>query len=307
MVGAIIVFWLGATFWLGYREIWVKFVTDSPPELTIDLADEATTVPLPVRWILIRNDKEIGRVETRMVYAPAEDTFELHSNMKQVELVYPIFQPLTLKTTVPKFETMQRVTRGGELREVAGKGEITCAVMSGPLTLYSFNLNTDLRGIVKQDRIHWTVKLGDVSATIDPTPVPTGSVLNPLQPLNRIRGLRPGQRWELTLVDPLADAITAGLPQLLAKMSNEVGVAPQEGIALPKIGGPRVLRAEVLRELREFDKKPYRIIEYHSGEELMGRTWIDEETGKVVRQEAFQMGEHLILQREDLVSRAVTP
>jgi len=309
MVGAIVLFWLASTGYLLHREWWQHYFTDAPPQLTIDLADEATTVQPSTRWLLFRNGKEVGRASTRMNYVPDSDTFELHSELRQVELVYSVLAALTLKAQVPAFNTMQRVTRAGELREVVAEGNLACSAGTGPLSLFDLKMTVNLHGIVMSDqRIHWEIVLdtsmGQFAPQIEPTPVPSGSVLNPLQPLSRIRGLRPGQRWQLTLVDPLSDALAAALPQVM----EQVGGTKMK---LPFSNTPKVLRAQVSTSLQPIEtlKEPLNcwVIDYYAGETLLAKTWVEDGSGRVLRQEAFQLNEHLVLDREDVVTRAVQP
>ncbi|HEY8505473.1 MAG TPA: hypothetical protein VIL46_12895, partial [Gemmataceae bacterium] len=71
-VALILAFWLVTTGWMVRREFWPWFQTDRPPSLGVGLAEEAYTIPIPVRWVLYRNGEEIGRLITLTDYRPED-------------------------------------------------------------------------------------------------------------------------------------------------------------------------------------------------------------------------------------------
>ena len=105
-----------------------------------------------------------------------------------------------------------RVARNGDLRAVSfqfngaanfhglaipGKGSLTGTVHDRALYAHLHAESSLLAG-------------KPIEADLDPVPVSRhGSVLSPLHPVNRIEGLRPGQTWQLPLVDPLKTAFGA--------------------------------------------------------------------------------------------------
>jgi hypothetical protein len=110
----------------------------------------------------------------------------------------------------------------------------------------------------------------------------TSSVLMPLHPVSRIRGLRPGQRWRQPVVDPLRDAF-AVLPGFSG------GVRSLQAQVLPQ---PQALR------LGESDIRCL-VIEFTDDEkELIARTWVEEESELVQQQEAFHSDDHWIMKRD---------
>jgi hypothetical protein len=121
------------------------------------------------------------------------------------------------------------------------------------------------------------------SHTLEPVPVArTGSILNPLHPVNRIKGLRPGQTWRMPLLDPL-DKARGGWEKLLGKNDTtflNARVLPQPQL-LPD--SPRPI--------------PCLVIEYDD-EDIKPRTWVQLQSGLVLRQEATQFGKRLVLQRD---------
>ena len=180
-----------------------------------------------------------------------------------------------------------RVTKEGELREVEATVQIAIGAFKDPF-------KATVTGVVQEHRLkpllHIESPLGDRELQLDAVDVPAHhSMLSPLQPWNRLNHVRPNQRWQITLFDPLSDSISA---------------------ALPGFGGrTRTLEAGV-RESSEddylFDKKnrkiPCIVIEYR-GEDQKALTWIRESDGLVLRQEAIRnektpQEERLVLERE---------
>ncbi|VTR97625.1 hypothetical protein [Tuwongella immobilis] len=318
IVGAILTFWLASAGWLFWREIGARYFLEQPPSLSTDIGDEATTAAPETLWSLHRLEKdgslkEIGRAATKLQYFPEDDTFSLIGRMYQVKLEYPLLGFGTLEVQIPDLNTGNRVTRAGIIRETAAQGKMAIALNLGGVTLPPMQFEADLHGKVVDTTIAWKILVRskdgafgkwEIQPEIPPTAVPSGSVINPLQPLNRIRDLRAGQSWEQSLIDPIADAMQAAVPQLIQEMSKSSGVKPNQ---LPKIDLPiatrPILRARVLSEQRDLLWQGVtdrcRIIEYTAGEELVGRTWVAVENDLVMRQEAFQAGESLIMQRED--------
>jgi hypothetical protein len=152
-------------------------------------------------------------------------------------------------------------------------------------------IKAQVEGQVRQRRFWprcWieTARWGKQEVNIKPVEVSThGTVLNPLHPVNRLAGVRPGQRWRMPLIDPLADA-------LAAKLAEELPAGKM---------GPRFLDAEVLPDVKvlNWDKHdvPCLVIEYRN-DEITARTWVRSSDGLVLRQEADRDGDRLIMQRE---------
>jgi hypothetical protein len=109
-----------------------------------------------------------------------------------------------------------------------------------------------------------------------------GSVLLPLHPVNRIQGLRPGQHWRQPVVDPLADSLA------LFKSLAPAG----EARFLDATVRPR---GQILS--RQGRPTPCLVIDYR-GEEMEARTWVEEDSGLVLRQEVTAEGGHWVMRRE---------
>ena len=108
-----------------------------------------------------------------------------------------------------------------------------------------------------------------------------GSVLLPLHPVNRLTGLSPGQRWQMTVLDPLGDSLAA----------------------LQGGGGElRILRARVRDKPEKFARGRRTsvlclVIDYE-GDDFVASTWVERERGLVLCQEATLGGERWVMYRE---------
>jgi hypothetical protein len=294
-VALILLFWLGTTALVGYREVWPRLFADGPPPIRIDLADEAAQT-LPTRWTVYRGDQKIGTLTTRMEYVPADDTFRSVSTYGQLKFEFGV---ATIE--LPRLETVVRVGRDGELREQHMSGELRAK--AGPLELGK--ASAEVSGAVEGGRLvgRCVVRLppGNPTPTVDrpldPVPVPGGQVLNPMMPVNRLRDVRPGRRWVVREVDPLRDALGVLFREALKQSESKLAAT-----ALPAPGS-RELIAEVRSAPEWLDRKGGErvecwVIEYR-GEEVQARTWVSTADGRVMRQEATGMGEKLRFERED--------
>jgi hypothetical protein len=278
---AVVAFWLATSSWLFYRELWPKMRPGEPPPYTIDLVDEARQHTTPILWTVYRGQKKIGKARSWVSYRDSDDTFELHGAMDRLEL----YRGPLGTVSVQKAANMYRINRDGELRELSA--DIVASV-DVPIAPQAVSLKAHVDGQVQGRRfeprgwVEWPGGRKDLQS--EPVALSAyGAVLNPLQPVNRILDLRPGQRWRMPLVDPLGAAVNAAMP------------------GFPS--GPRVLDAVVLPEIQSLSwdghDVPCLVIEYSGDSDVSARTWVRESDGLVLRQEARQ-GDLLILERDPL-------
>jgi hypothetical protein len=276
VVGFIIAFWLGAVGYLAYRE-WLPWLrADSAPPFTVELADEAA--PQHARWSIWRGDQKIGNLTTRMTYLK-DDSFELFSAIDNLEI-----RQFGVETKVSKLVTSQHVTREGQLRGLSSRLQLWIAAFGQKFEIVAI-VDGEVRDGKLYARCALESPLGGASRVLEPIALESGSMLNPLQPVARVK-VRPGQRWKITNVDPLATAIEASFGQL--RMGR--AVSP-----------PKTLLAEVseARILEHAGKKiSCYVIEYRS-DDAAGSSWVQVDDGKVLRQEVNWSGERMTLLRED--------
>jgi hypothetical protein len=207
----ILSFWLVTLGYVGYRDVWPRLFADKAPAVWIDLSDEATQT-VPVRWAFYLNDDRVGTVTTQMSYEAGTDAFTFATKYRG-DLKRDVFG---YSVKVPEFDMTTTVNRAGELRaqkmvaafqvkalglSLGGKGATDAVVRDGQL-VGNCRLDSDT--------------FGTFEAPFEPAPVPEGQVLNPLQPVNRLRGVRPGMRWVIYEVNPLAEAVN-GIRETVGK------------------------------------------------------------------------------------------
>jgi hypothetical protein len=277
-VAAIVLFWVGMTGWMLYRDVWPWLGPGEPPPFSIDLADEVQAVD--TRWKVIKDDKEKGYAHTNVRYNGRDDTYELNGEFKLWSAGRSGIHAASLADQV--INSMYRVNRQGELRGMEASVKVT---------VLKTEVEVVVKGRVEERKFlsHIEVKGLNYREDLPPVDVSTrGSVLNPLQPLNRLPGLRKGQRWRMPLVDPLADALAA---HPLAKTFQ--GKTPDL----------RSLDARVLPQVQMLEwghkgaEVPCLVVEY-SGGDVSARTWVRETDGLVLQQEVSQNGDELKLVRD---------
>jgi hypothetical protein len=290
LVLAITLFWVATTGWLFYRDLWPRLRPGEPPPYTIDLADEALQKGPKISWNVFRGDKKLGVVQTWLTYREADDTFEMHSEVKRLEWG----QIGLFYIELLDMSSMYRVTRDGQLRDVAADATISGQGI-GPFQGLRGRAKAHVEGTVSNRRFTPQARVNLNGTAIDlplePVEVSSqGSVLSPLHPINRVMGLRKGQHWRMPLVNPLNDSLMA----LLKK-------DPGAELLLQGHTGVRVLQADVLSDTKVLDWKrqevPCLVIEYFD-DNLAARTWVREGDGMVLRQEVSFWGDQVVLLRD---------
>jgi hypothetical protein len=286
---AVIAFWLLTTGWFVVNEIVPKWRAGEAPPYTIEFADEVIRNPVPYRWVCTFNDRKLGAIRTELVNDPTDDTFEFSA--RSSGLILPITETVSLKLT--DFEDRVRVTRAGELRGLITSGSFAIEVAGLPISGRLRMAAVAHGGLLDRHVQISSALFGESAPALDPVPAPRGSILNPMHPVPRITGLRPGQSWRQPLVDPRADMMRAAIEQS--------GFASWFHLKTT----PGVLTAVVLSEVKTLEweglQQPCLVIEYRDEDytaPTWARTWVRRSDGLVIRQEAGAQGDKLVLQRE---------
>lgn len=269
---AILVFWLTVNGFLFWKEVWPWLLPGQPPPFAIDLVDEVERGNSEIVWVASFNDREDYKATTRVTYDKTDETFRLtcritprnaHSRPKS-EVLFD------------RMDSSYHITHDGKLLDL----EMVCKNPTrGGFTFDELRLH----GVVQRGLLRMELNLKGLPSVVpstlraSPVPVPkSGSVLLPLHPVNRIRGLRPGQTWTVPLLDSFAALSGSGS----VTRSLHARVTPAQ-------------------ELITYQKRNYGclIIEYE-GEDISARTVVREMDGLVLRQEYSKGSEQWSLQRE---------
>jgi hypothetical protein len=281
----IVLFWLGTSAWLFHNDIWPRLRPGDPPPYVLNVHDEELNSRPPVSWTVYRDDpnKPFGRLYTSVAYFKEDDTFLLKSRFTQIE-------PANLfgfQARILQLKQEEQVTRDGDLRKVTVEMEATIGVLGLALDDAKGKLRLD--GVVRDGRLHARMQVNDEDVPVDSVPVTRRSgMLLTMHPVNQLAGLRAGQRWQVSLANPLRDLFSA----LVRK---------RFGFSLGGDSGSTTLAAEVLAEPKELvwagGRDSCWVIEYRGGDDT-AQTWVRQSDGLVVRQEARRGEEVLILQRQ---------
>jgi hypothetical protein len=295
----ILAFWAATTGWLYYRDIRPYVTPGNPPPFTISLADEAEAFRFHtndeskrkegLEWSIYQDDDIKGYAVTWVKYYKNDDSFELHGQ-------YKFWSKGRFSASDPDqlIKSSYRVTREGELRAVNAKIEVKVPLVQA---VYG-----QLTGTVENGRMtpHIVIEapppFGPVKRDLQPIEIKSrGSVLNPLQPLNRLPGLRRGQHWRMPMVDPLDDVIR-GLTTKVPGLGD---------VQTPKTP---YLEAEVLRDTISLSRNDGAqqveclVVEYH-GDDMSARTLVGVDDSLVYQQEVTHQGQTLKMVREDAGSK----
>jgi hypothetical protein len=287
---AIVAFWLATVGWFVARDVWPHWRPNEPPPFTIELADEAGSM-VPVRWVCLYNGTKFGSVRTSLRYHDADDTFELTAFGQELTLL----NLPGVMVQARDFDDRIRITREGELRAMTTDVKLVFQGVGPELTARA-RLGAEVRGgrLERTFRLDAPV-LGTFAPVLEPVPIVRGNVLNPMHPVHRVTGLRPGQHWRQPMTDPRSDIIAVAVARALGG---------EKAAALPD-SAPAALDARVLPELQllawEGAEHGCFVIEYRGdlrGDEFTARTWVRQSDGTVLRQQAEAHGDTLVLQRE---------
>jgi hypothetical protein len=311
---AIVAFWLGTTGWLAYHDLWPRLRSAEPPPFTIDLTDEVSVGDVTglrgpgaqftaraIAWSIKLRGKNIGYAKT-WVQRHEDRTFEMLAELRfdpKLEV-----GPLEVKRLTSSYH----VTSSGELLGLGVRGRLkdpsgllrAFVESLGVVTMKDTEVEVGIEGDVKDGLFKPRALFYDTDPTKPPAqallkkelpeaflklhPVPIsegGTVLNTMQPLHRLVGLREGQTWRVPRIDPL-EAVLATL---------NLGGAPRT----------RYLDAHVSADTLSWDRRDepcWRIDYDEPGRPDAARTWVRRRDGLVLQQEARHEGTEMVLRRD---------
>jgi hypothetical protein len=306
VVVLILLFWLAVLGVVVYREVVPHFFNDEPPAPEFVAADELSQAT--VSWSIYRGpadaDEKIGKMTSRIEYVGDDDSFRFVNTYHKLKLAL-----LAFEVTVTSATTVLRVDRDGRLKgqTLRGNAEMDTGRLGGGLKLAA---TAEASGVVRGGFLEGSATLtapdllGQPSVgTFTPVAVPDGQVINPLMPVDRLRGVVPGRRWKVRQVDPLREALgellVKGLQEELARRGG--GKKAPTAVTIPP---PPELLAEVLRDPVTLDRPGGPVgcwvIEYRCEKPpIEARTYVRRDDGRVLRQEATASGERLRFERDE--------
>jgi hypothetical protein len=269
---AIVAFWLGTNGLLFYHDIWPTLRPGQPPPMAVDLIQEAKKFDTATRWNVTLNDRPALRAQTstKRVGPGLFDMVAHYSQVpKQPAPTIGVFR-------VRRMRSSYRVTTDGDLRAL--EVEVEGAWLTEGAGKFTLAIRGEVEGGRLTPHLHFESAGKALDKDLPAVEVPArGSVLMPLHPVERIRGLRRGQSWRVPVVDPVADSIKQ---------------------FFPLSGGPRFLSARVADEAQELRPGVPCLVVHYQGDDLEARTWVEEATGQVLRQEAVIQGGRWVMERE---------
>lgn len=311
IVAVIVLFWLAVLAVVANRELVPRFFGDEPPAPEFVAVDELSQAT--VSWAIYRQasgekeESKIGSMTSRTEYVPADDSFRFVNTYRGVTLGL-----FGVELAIPTATNSLRVDRAGNLKEqsVRGTAELDLGKWLPNLERERrvLSATADVQSAVVDGMLQGTATLTapgliDPPATAEftPVPVPHGQVMNPLMPIDRLRGVVPGRRWAVRQVDPLRTALSELLVKELQERFSRGGGKHAAGVTLPP---PPELLAEVLRDpvriARPDGEVPCWVIEYRSTDPpITARTYVRRDDGRVLRQEATAYGERIRFEREE--------
>lgn len=270
IVIAVVLFWLGNVVWLANDQILPRWRAGQAPDFHIDLTDEVGSPS--ANWDLFKGDKLVGRGHSR-VKRHADRTFELTQTFQFHDLRIPA---ATFQVTVRRMESAYRVTSDGKLKGL--RAVAAAALGDGKPGAPAPEIEGTIEGEVVDGQLQprMAVKLFGTPLDLPAMrPVDLGesaNILNPMHLVHRLPGLREGQRWRVSLVDPFK---ILSASELIGNLGGG--------------GGPTFLEAEVDAAVREWNghETPcFRIVYREPGKDATAETWVRRADGLVLFQEA---------------------
>ncbi len=282
----IVAAWLASTGWLFFHDLLPRLLPGQSPPYDIEIVEEAQTTHTHANWTIDKEGIRVAESKTR-VSQPSTGIFELISEITPAakktadgRLVpqEPIPPFPAEGILVQKLVSVYRIDEAGDLAGLSATVEGNAEI---PAFLGS-EVNLTLQGEVSRGRLttrlqgeRWGVQRTSTKLALDLPVLRIGSgesIVMPLHPVNRHRGLVPGQTWQVHLFDPLA--------------FSRQGIGAVQGLAadLPMLQA-RVRPEEARRRNARDGEFPCLVIDYE-GDHVQINTWVSRKTGLVVFQEA---------------------
>jgi len=257
MTVTIIAFWLATTGWMVHHEVSLRYRSGEPPPFGIDLTDEVDAPT--ISWSVFEKGERVGSGNSK-VRRRGDRTFILYSDFRFEK---EDFKVLSFR----KVTSVTHVNAEGELLDMSAEVEV-----QNPFDAEKV-LKAKVTGTVENQYLSPQVEVESLKVPLNVKIKVPGNVLNPMLLVNKYRGVRAGQHWQVPLLNP-----TSFKKLSIPSLDAEVSVA-----ALDWHGQ---------------DVPCYRIDYHEPGKKVTARTWVRQRDGLVLQQEAEHQGRELILQRD---------
>jgi len=282
ITAAILAFWLAMSGLLIHREVVPMMLADVSPVFQPDLTDEIGADF--VRWDVLHDGDQIGeatsKVHSNKLPNNDDHSFEFRSTFRFHKLAFGFDQKKQVH--VRQMENMYRVSHDGKLLAVSTKIAINNDPNKQPFEPPDHTIS--IHGEVINGGFEPTVDWNGLAFKLDKAELPRQeSVVNPMQLINRMRGLRVGQTWRVKPVD----AFQAAAEKFLGDIGQKMKV-------------PALIAKVTTGEL-EWNKREVAclVIEYRNPDtEVIARTWVRRSDGLVLQQEARNLASQMISRRK---------
>jgi hypothetical protein len=278
----ILIFWAAMSVWLFQRDIWPRLAPGEPPGFDFSPSDETKQGSrIPTRWRVTRTRPD-GEVERYLIqlFSRYDDKDRYHEYRARMEPA-PQRYGESARQQLRRMVSIYRVVSGGTLRDF--DVEVDLSSLSPELKPQRASFFGEFQA--GQCNMEW--RRGNDK---DKDPKSEGNerfdvsrkavILLPLHPLHSMTEVRPGQKWGIWAIDPLAHATVLSPTPTPTHVQAEVRAEP--------------VRREWLGRERSF-----LVVDYTGeGEHLSGSIWVDAIDRRVLIMEAHLGHDRWEIQRE---------
>jgi hypothetical protein len=301
-------FWLAMAVWLCQRDLRPRLRADEPAPFVVTLVDEPRINLIPrvgveTHWALYRNSKEGKReadaARTRIDFTAGDDALEFHGEFKLSEPAKNPLVRITSRCRVDWDGNLLGISALVETRELGPRGDMEDALV--------FAAPVERECLLPRWYLPSVARLGaSVPLSL------RGSMLVLTHPMNRLPGLRVGQRWHLPQIDllpPLESAVPAAeasfwgffaVPEVMGPFLDASLLFGRTLEFTPRTAIDTVeahVGTDVL-SWRSRGEVPCFVIDYHGDDRTRARTWVRQRDGLVLQQEFTHAGTRYVLERE---------
>lgn len=279
LFAAIALAWLLVTAWF-VADRWLPWWRpgDKAP-FAIELADEVA--PEHASWLVTRKGIKAGTSDTRM--APKKDgVFEFSSRLRDIDI-----QLGTFSAKVPGLQTLRMVDREGALSSLQAQATVQVKGLN-----VDRKVKCQIKAVVENRVLTTTIEAEGGKPITTSTPMSVRSCFVSLQPWNKYPQLVAGQTWKEIHLDPLS---------VILELAGQVLLQQELGLSVPRFDRPQELLAQVLPERERIEHRGESIdcwVIVHRAKDEVARTWVDHQTGRVIRHLAEVAGERTVMHRE---------